>query len=260
MSEAARAGPRAAGRHARRGLDAVRQHHPHRTSSSRWFPGDEDIERRIRAFIRWNAAVMVVKANKHADGIGGHLVDRSPRRPALYEVGFNHFFRGQGATACPATTSTSRATPPRASTPARSSRAGSTRPPRQLPPRDRRRRPVELPAPVAHARLLGVPDGVDGPRPDQLDLPGPVQPATCRTVTSTTPAGSRVWCFVGDGETDEPETLGSISLAGREGLDNLIVGHQLQPAAPRRSGARQRQDHPGARGHVPRRRAGTSSR
>ena len=38
-----------------------------------WFPGDEDIERRIRAFIRWNAAVMVVKANKHADGIGGHL-------------------------------------------------------------------------------------------------------------------------------------------------------------------------------------------
>ncbi|HET9859031.1 MAG TPA: pyruvate dehydrogenase (acetyl-transferring), homodimeric type, partial [Nocardioidaceae bacterium] len=38
-----------------------------------WFPGDEHIERRIRAFIRWNAAVMVVKANKRADGIGGHL-------------------------------------------------------------------------------------------------------------------------------------------------------------------------------------------
>src|SRR4051812_49834818 len=44
-----------------------------------WFPGDEYIERRIRAFIRWNAAVMVVKANKHAEGIGGHLWTHSSR-------------------------------------------------------------------------------------------------------------------------------------------------------------------------------------
>ena len=61
---------------------------------SRWFPGDEDLERRIRAFIRWNAAVMVVKANKHADGIGGHLATFASSA-ALYEVGFNHFFRGK---------------------------------------------------------------------------------------------------------------------------------------------------------------------
>src|SRR3546814_17061982 len=59
-----------------------------------FFPGDEDLERRIRAFIRWNAAVMVVKANKLADGIGGHL-DTFARSAPLYDVGFNLFFRGK---------------------------------------------------------------------------------------------------------------------------------------------------------------------
>ena len=59
-----------------------------------FFPGNEDIERRIRAFIRWNAAAMVVRANKAADGIGGHLSTYASSA-ALYEVGFNHFFKGK---------------------------------------------------------------------------------------------------------------------------------------------------------------------
>ena len=59
-----------------------------------WFPGDYELERRIRAYIRWNAAVMVVRANKAADGIGGHL-STFASSAALYEVGFNHFFRGK---------------------------------------------------------------------------------------------------------------------------------------------------------------------
>src|ERR671915_1982263 len=59
-----------------------------------WFPGDEFIERRIRAFIRWNAAAMVIRANKAHDGIGGHLATFASSA-ALYEVGFNHFFRGK---------------------------------------------------------------------------------------------------------------------------------------------------------------------
>ena len=90
-----------------------------------WFPGDEYLERRIRAFIRWNAAVMVIKANKHADGIGGHL-STFASSAALYDVGFNHFFRGKDDGG-PATPSTSRATPPPASTPGPTSRAGSPR-------------------------------------------------------------------------------------------------------------------------------------
>src|SRR5437588_3885161 len=59
-----------------------------------WFPGDEHIERRIRAYIRWNAAMMVTRANTRASGIGGHLATYASSA-ALYEVGFNHFFRGK---------------------------------------------------------------------------------------------------------------------------------------------------------------------
>ncbi len=59
-----------------------------------WFPGDEYLERRIRAYIRWNAAVMVTRANHRSEGIGGHLATYASSA-SLYEVGFNHFFRGK---------------------------------------------------------------------------------------------------------------------------------------------------------------------
>src|SRR5450631_425670 len=59
-----------------------------------WFPGDEYIERRIRAFIRWNAAIMVSRANRPGLGVGGHIATYASAA-SLYEVGFNHFFRGK---------------------------------------------------------------------------------------------------------------------------------------------------------------------
>ena len=58
------------------------------------YPGDEDMERRIRHYIRWNAAVMVARANRRTDGLGGHLSTYASAA-TLYEVGFNHFFRGK---------------------------------------------------------------------------------------------------------------------------------------------------------------------
>ncbi|MBA3728189.1 MAG: pyruvate dehydrogenase (acetyl-transferring), homodimeric type, partial [Actinobacteria bacterium] len=61
-----------------------------------YFPGDEEMERRIRRLIRWNAAVMVSRANKHFEGIGGHISTYASSA-SLYEVGFNHFFRGKNA-------------------------------------------------------------------------------------------------------------------------------------------------------------------
>ena len=64
----------------------------------------------------------------------------------------------------------------------------------------------------------------------------------------------KVWCFCGDGEMDEPESLGAIGMAVAREPRQPDLRRQLQPAAPRRPGARQRQDHPGARGRVPRRR------
>ena len=59
-----------------------------------WFPGDETLEKQIRRLIRWNAAVMVVRANRRHAGIGGHLSTYASTA-GLYEVGFNHFFRGK---------------------------------------------------------------------------------------------------------------------------------------------------------------------
>src|SRR5215475_6905599 len=59
-----------------------------------WFPGDEYVERRIRAYIRWNAAVMVSRANRPGLGVGGHIATYASAA-SLYEVGFNHFFRGK---------------------------------------------------------------------------------------------------------------------------------------------------------------------
>src|SRR5665811_1945396 len=61
-----------------------------------YFPGDEAMEHRIRRIIRWNAAAMVMRANKKHDGIGGHLATYASAA-SLYEVGFNHFFRGKDA-------------------------------------------------------------------------------------------------------------------------------------------------------------------
>ena len=66
--------------------------------------------------------------------------------------------------------------------------------------------------------------------------------------------GRKVWCFCGDGEMDEPESMGAIGMASRENARQPDLRRQLQPAAPRRPGARQRQDHPGARERLPRRR------
>src|SRR6266704_3457736 len=63
--------------------------------SEPWFPGDEYVERRIRAYIRWNAAIMVSRANRPGGaGVGGHIATYASAA-SLYEVGFNHFFRGK---------------------------------------------------------------------------------------------------------------------------------------------------------------------
>ncbi|MGH9138465.1 MAG: pyruvate dehydrogenase (acetyl-transferring), homodimeric type [Acidimicrobiales bacterium] len=193
-----------------------------------WFPGDEHIERRIRAYIRWNAAVMVVKANKAADGIGGHLSSYASAA-GLYEVGFNWFFRGKddglaGDHIC----IQGHATP---GIYARAFLEGRLTE-EQL---DNFRREIggNGLSSYPHPRLM----------PEFWEYPtvsmglGPItsiyqarynQYLQNRRIDDT--SGSRVWCFLGDGECDEPETLGSISLAAREGLDNLtwVVNCNLQ--------------------------------
>ncbi len=192
------------------------------------FPGDEHIERRIRRFIRWNAAVMVVKANHREKGIGGHL-STFASSATLYEVGFNHFFRGKGAP------------------------GGGDYIYIQghAAPGIYARAYLEGRLDEKHLDNFRFEIGGDGlssyphPRlmPDFWEFPtvsmglGPINSIyharfnkylQNRGLDDT--SQSRIWCFIGDGETDEPETLGSISLASREGLDNLtwVINCNLQ--------------------------------
>src|ERR1700674_1443500 len=185
-----------------------------------WFPGDEYTERRIRAFIRWNAAVMVTRANHRSEGIGGHLATYASSA-SLYEVGFNHFFRGKDdGTAGDQVFFQGHAAP---SIYARAFLEGR----------------------VTEEQLDGFRFELSGhglssyphPRlmPNFWEFPtvsmglGPINAIyqarfnrylLNRQIADTSRA--RVWGFLGDGECDEPESLGALSLAAREGLDNLI--------------------------------------
>ena len=206
------------------------------TSEQAWFPGDVTLERRIRAFIRWNAAVMVVNANHHADGIGGHL-STFASSAALYEVGFNHFFRGKrDGQPGDAVYFQGHAAPGMYARAFLEHRLDES----QL---DRFRRELSDEDGVAAG-----PGGLSSyPHPwlmpEFWEYPtvsmglGPINSIyharfnrylENRRIDDTT--GTRVWCFLGDGECDEPETLGSISLAAREQLDNLtwVINCNLQ--------------------------------
>jgi hypothetical protein len=140
------------------------------------FPGDLAVEEKLASIMRWNALAMVVRANQTYGDLGGHIASYASAAD-LFEVGFNHFFRARNAQSASSATwcSSSRTVRP-GSTRAPSSKAGWTKPTccttgRRSPPPPRRAGPVELPAPLADARLLAVPHRVDGHRADQLDLP-----------------------------------------------------------------------------------------
>jgi len=195
------------------------------------YPGSREIERRIKSIIRWNAMAMVVRANREDASIGGHI-STFASAATLYEVGFNHFFRGK-----------------------RDGFAGDH---------------VYIQghaAPGIYARAflegrLTIEDMEDFRRQyrsgRQGGLPSYPHPWLMPTFWEfptvsmglspimaiyearfdryledrgiENASSSRVWCFTGDGEMDEPESLGAITLASREGLDNLtfVVNCNLQ--------------------------------
>ncbi|TVQ93754.1 MAG: pyruvate dehydrogenase (acetyl-transferring), homodimeric type [Chromatiaceae bacterium] len=184
------------------------------------FPGDRAMERRIRSFIRWNATAMVVQANRLSSELGGHI-STFASSATLYDIGFNHFFRAgnpdfggdlifiQGHSA-----------------PGIYARAF-------------------LEGRISEEQLYGFRQEVDGKglssyphpwlMPDFWQFPtvsmglGPIMAIyqarfmrylNDRGIVNT--EDRKVWAFLGDGEMDEPESLGAISLAARERLDNLV--------------------------------------
>jgi pyruvate dehydrogenase E1 component len=184
-------------------------------------PGSQEIERRIKSLIRWNAMAMVVRANRVSDGIGGHISTYASAA-TLYEVGFNHFFRGKGREgdgdiiyfqghASPGIY-------------ARAFLEGRL-PVERLENFRHELRPGGGLSSYPHPWLM----------PDFWEFPtvsmglGPImsiyQARFNRYLEDRglkKPSTSKVWAFLGDGETDEPESLGAISLAAREKLDNLV--------------------------------------
>ena len=191
-----------------------------------WFPGDEHVERRIRAYIRWNAAIMVSRANRPEYNVGGHIATYASSA-SLYEVGFNHFFRGKDhLTSSPGSSSGDQIFFQGHASPGIYARAFL----------EGRLTEAQLDA----FRREGVPGGLSSyphPRlmPDFWEFPtvsmglGPIDAIyqarfnrylLNRQIKDT--SGSRVWAFLGDGEMDEPESIGALGVAAREELDNLI--------------------------------------
>ncbi len=185
------------------------------------FPGDEELEERIRGIIRWNAAVMVHRANYHSDGIGGHISTYASSA-VLYDVGFHHFFRGKDA---PGRGDQiyyqGHAVPGIYSRSFLEGRLSRDQLERFRSEAERGRSLSSYP----HPRLM----------PNYWEFPtvsmglGPIgsiyqarfnRYLQARGFKDT--SQQRVFCFVGDGESDEPETLGALQIAARERLDNLV--------------------------------------
>ena len=193
-----------------------------------YFPGDEQLERRIRRLIRWNAVAMVLRANVRYPGIGGHLSTYASAA-TLYEVGFNHFFRGKehpgGGDSIFFQGHAAPGIYARAFLEGRLDEEDLDHYRRETGGRGLSSYP--------HPRLM----------PDFWEFPtvsmglGPLAAIYQarfnrylhnRGIKDT--SGQRVWAYLGDGEMDEPESISGIALAARDGLDNLtfVVNCNLQ--------------------------------
>ena len=183
-------------------------------------PGDLFMERRIRSLIRWNAMAMVARANKASEGIGGHIASFSSAA-TLYDVGFNYFFRGQeGDQPGDLVFFQGHSAPGMYARSFLEGRLSED----QL---NNFRREVDGNGLSSYPHPWLMPDYWQFPTVS-MGL-GPIQAIYQAHVMRYLSArdmvarGDRkVWAFLGDGETDEPESLGAIALAGRENLENLI--------------------------------------
>ena len=185
------------------------------------FPGDQEIERRIKSLIRWNALAMVVRANRVDHSIGGHISTYASAA-TLFEVGFNHFFRGRTEEFEGDTVYLQGHASPGVY--ARAFLEGRLSA-KKLENFRRELRPDGGLSSYPHPWLM--PDFWEYPTVSMglSPLMAIYQARFNRYLEDRgikPKTNAKVWAFLGDGETDEPESLGAITLASRENLDNLI--------------------------------------
>jgi pyruvate dehydrogenase E1 component len=185
------------------------------------YPGDRDIERRLKSLMRWNAMAMVVRANRRSPGIGGHI-STFASAATLLQVGFHHFFRGNTKERVGDQIFFQGHCAPGIYARAYLERRLSTQ---QLS--NFRRELAEGGGLTSYPHPWLMPDFWEFPTVSMG-----LSPITAiyqarfnrylqdRGLADT--SGSKVWAFIGDGEMDEPESLGAVTLASREELDNLI--------------------------------------
>lgn len=185
------------------------------------FPGSREIERRIKSILRWNAMAMVVRANRELNGIGGHISTYASSA-TLYEIAFNHFFRGKNdpsggdiiyfqGHAAPGIYA-------RAMLEGRITESDLKNFRREL---SSDRGLSSYPHPWLMPRFWEFPTVSMGLAPIMSIYQARFNRyLEDRGIKDT--SKQKVWAFLGDGETDEPESLGAITLASREKLDNLI--------------------------------------
>jgi pyruvate dehydrogenase E1 component len=185
------------------------------------FPGSQEMERRIKSLVRWNALAMVVRANKLQEGIGGHISTYASAA-TLYEVAFNHFLRARTENGDRDVVYFQGHAAPGIY--ARAFLEGRI-PAQKLENFRRELKPGGGLSSYPHPWLM----------PEFWEFPtvsmglGPIQAIYharfikyLQNRELKQSSGGKVWAFLGDGEMDEPESLGSITLASRERLDNLI--------------------------------------
>ncbi|RYX86515.1 pyruvate dehydrogenase (acetyl-transferring), homodimeric type [bacterium] len=194
------------------------------------FPGDLELEKRIRNIVRWNAMAMVVRANNHPDSPGGHI-STFASSATLYDVGWNHFFKGKehpdGGDQIFFQGHASPGMYSRAFLEGRLSEGNLTNFRQEL------RTDFQGLSSYPHPYLM--PDFWEFPTVSMgLGPIGSIYQARFNRYLQDRgfkdTSKQRVWAFIGDGETDEPETTGAISLAAREKLDNLcwVINCNLQ--------------------------------
>jgi pyruvate dehydrogenase E1 component len=186
------------------------------------YGGDRAVERRIKSIVRWNAMAMVVRANKKFSGIGGHISSFASAA-TLYQVGFHHFFKGRGESGFDGDMISfqGHASP---GIYAHAFLEGRI----SIEQMDHFRRELEVggglssyPHPWLMPNFWEFPTVSMGLSPISAIYQAKFN-RYLRDRGLRDPQNRKIWAFLGDGETDEPETLGAITLASREKLDNLI--------------------------------------